>query len=53
MCIRDRNKEGAAVLAGINMEGPFICSKKKGAQAATHIHKPDVAIDVYKRQMMM
>ena len=38
------NKEGAAVLAGINMEGPFICSKKKGAQAATHIHKPDVAM---------
>lgn len=23
------NKEGAAVLAGINMEGPFICSKKR------------------------
>ena len=38
------NKEGAAVLAGINMEGPFICSKKKGAQAATHIHQPDVAM---------
>ena len=38
------NKEGSAVLAGINMEGPFICSKKKGAQAATHIHKPDVTM---------
>lgn len=36
-----RNEKGA-ILAGINMEGPFICAAKKGAQAATHIHKPDV-----------
>lgn len=36
-----RNEKGA-VLAGINMEGPFICPKKKGAQAETHIRKPDV-----------
>lgn len=34
--------ENGAVLAGINMEGPFICAAKKGAQAATHIRKPDV-----------
>lgn len=34
--------EKGAVLAGINMEGPFICPQKKGAQAATHIRKPDV-----------
>ncbi len=34
------NKVGA-FLAGINMEGPFISAAKKGAQAATHIHKPD------------
>lgn len=37
------NKSGA-VLCGINMEGPFISSAKKGAQNAKHIHKPDVAM---------
>lgn len=31
-----------AIFAGINMEGPFISTTKKGAQAATHIRKPDV-----------
>ncbi len=36
-----KNEKGA-ILAGINMEGPFICAAKKGAQAATHIRKPDV-----------
>ena len=36
-----KNEKGA-ILAGINMEGPFICAEKKGAQAATHIRKPDV-----------
>lgn len=35
-------QKNGAVLAGINMEGPFISSAKKGAQAATHIRKPDV-----------
>lgn len=34
--------KGGAILAGINMEGPFICEAKKGAQAATHIRKADV-----------
>lgn len=34
--------ESGAELAGINMEGPFICAAKKGAQAATHIRKADV-----------
>lgn len=38
-----KNEKGA-VLAGINMEGPFICAKKKGAQAATHIRKPDAVM---------
>ena len=33
-------KEGAK-LVGINMEGPFISEKKKGAQAAEHIRKCD------------
>lgn len=35
-------QQDGAILAGINMEGPFISSAKKGAQAATHIRKPDV-----------
>ena len=32
--------EGAEIL-GVNLEGPFINPKKKGAQAETHIKKPD------------
>lgn len=35
------NSEEGAILAGINMEGPFISATKKGAQAETHIRKPD------------
>lgn len=35
--------EGAK-LVGINMEGPFISEKKKGAQAADHIRKCDVEL---------
>ena len=35
--------EGAR-LVGINMEGPFISEKKKGAQAADHIRKCDTAL---------
>lgn len=33
--------EGAAVV-GVNMEGPFIAEKRKGAQKADHIVKPDI-----------
>lgn len=39
--------ESGAELAGINMEGPFICEAKKGAQAATHIRRADV--DMFRR----
>ncbi len=39
--------QNGAILAGINMEGPFISAAKKGAQAATYIQKPDV--DVFRR----
>lgn len=35
-----------AKLVGINMEGPFISEKKKGAQAAEHIRKCD--LDLYR-----
>ncbi|OUP83297.1 N-acetylglucosamine-6-phosphate deacetylase [Lachnoclostridium sp. An169] len=38
-----RGTEGAK-LVGINMEGPFISEKKKGAQAAEHIRKCDVQL---------
>ena len=38
-----KGTEGAK-LAGINMEGPFISEKKKGAQAAEHIRKCDVEL---------
>lgn len=41
-----QNEKGA-VLAGINMEGPFISESKKGAQAADYIRTPDV--DLFRR----
>lgn len=40
------NKTGAK-LVGINMEGPFISAKKKGAQAADFIRKCDV--DLFRK----
>lgn len=43
--IRDfeRPEDGARV-AGINLEGPFLCYSKRGAQAAENLHAPDVAM---------
>ncbi len=40
--LKEKSKEweGAQIL-GVNLEGPFINPKKKGAQAETHIKKPD------------
>ena len=38
---RDANKPGAE-LCGINLEGPFLSTAKKGAQKADWIHAPDV-----------
>ena len=35
------NQKGA-ILCGINMEGPFVSLKRKGAQNGDYIHKPDV-----------
>ena len=37
---KSKDWEGAEIL-GVNLEGPFINPKKKGAQAETHIKKPD------------
>lgn len=39
--------ERGAILAGINMEGPFINENKKGAQASEYIRKPDIGM--YRR----
>ncbi len=43
--IRDfvRPEDGARV-AGINLEGPFLCYAKRGAQAAENLHPPDAAL---------
>lgn len=37
---KHKNEKGAE-LVGINMEGPFVSTAKKGAQNAAFIHKPD------------
>ncbi len=37
-------KEGKAILCGINMEGPFISEEKMGAQNPVFIRKPDAAL---------
>ena len=41
-----KQQDGAA-LVGINMEGPFLSEKKKGAQNSSYLHKPDM--DMFKR----
>ena len=42
----ERPEDGAKV-AGINLEGPFLCYAKRGAQAAENLHEPD--IDMFRR----
>ena len=39
---RNHKNEKGAILCGINMEGPFITMKKKGAQNGKYVHRPDV-----------
>ena len=39
---QDTNSDDKAILAGINLEGPFISLKKKGAQNPEFIHRPDI-----------
>ncbi len=36
--------ENGARVAGINLEGPFLCYSKRGAQAAENLHAPDAAM---------
>jgi len=40
--VMDKHESGARVV-GVNMEGPFISAKRKGAQKEEFIHKPDYA----------
>ena len=42
----ERPEDGAKV-AGIHLEGPFLCYAKRGAQAADNLHAPDV--DMFRR----
>ncbi len=44
---QDTNSDEKAVLVGINLEGPFISLKKKGAQNPEFIHCPD--IDMFRQ----
>ena len=37
----EENIEGLAVLRGIQMEGPFFCYAKRGAQNADYLQNPD------------
>ena len=39
--LRDEKPEGAAIIRGITMEGPFFNAAKKGAQNADYLHLPD------------
>lgn len=48
--IRDfvpQRPENGAKVAGVNLEGPFLCYAKRGAQAAENLHAPDA--DMFKR----
>ena len=40
---RAADKPGA-MLCGVNLEGPFLCYAKRGAQAAENLHKPDAGL---------
>ena len=43
----DRRDPGSARFVGINMEGPFFCEKRKGAQNAAYLKDPD--FDAFQR----
>ena len=39
--LREKQPQGCARLAGIHMEGPYFSEKKKGAQNAAYLRRPD------------
>lgn len=39
--VADKRDPGSARFVGINMEGPFFCEKRKGAQNAAYLKNPD------------
>ncbi len=41
--LHEERPEGCSKLLGIQMEGPFFCDKKKGAQNGAYLRNPDVA----------
>ena len=43
-CAHAASATGGAELAGINLEGPFLCMAKKGAQNGAFLHDPDAAM---------
>lgn len=44
---RFRRPDDGARVAGIHLEGPFLCYAKRGAQAAENLHAPD--IEMFRR----
>ncbi len=44
VALHETQPEGCAVLRGIQMEGPFFSSAKKGAQNADYLQAPDAAM---------
>ena len=42
--VRDFRRNGGAKCAGVHLEGPFLSSAKKGAQAESALHCPDAAM---------
>ena len=41
--LRDEKPDGCARIMGIQMEGPFFCEKRKGAQNGDYLRNPDFA----------
>lgn len=39
--VADKRDPGSARFVGVNMEGPFFCEKRKGAQNAAYLKAPD------------